>query len=273
VLLALLLSAQAATLEVRSAGDPLLVFVDGKEKGRTPLTLELPEGTWQLTGKPEPWIAAEVAVKLDITDQIQGRVELDWDNDRHTLDWEWAEVKVVNTPVTLPELAEGQSAKASVEAEEASVEDAGPEPVDEPEPVYEPEPEPIYVPEPEEPTYELEELDELDELDLPDFEEPDPLAELDEEYATLDLPAELPPAAVERQCGGTGLLVTGAASLAASGGAMFAAYRYAGIARTTGSAAVYSDARTIAKVSEGAGWGLGATGVVLMGVGISKKVN
>ena len=95
MLLALLLSAQATTLEVKSAGDPLLVFVDGKEKGRTPLTLDLPEGTWQLTGKPEPWIAAEVVVELDITDQVQGRVELDWDNDRHTLDWEWAEVEVV----------------------------------------------------------------------------------------------------------------------------------------------------------------------------------
>ena len=69
----------AADVKVtNSDGDPLIVYVNGKERGKTPTTLKLPDGDYLIAVKPAPFTAFELSHQLAVNNNTKGTLVFSW---------------------------------------------------------------------------------------------------------------------------------------------------------------------------------------------------
>ncbi len=78
---------QAATLKIEAANDAVLVLVDGKIQGRTPMTLQLEDGRYGLEFKKEEWQVSSVRYGLLVSGQTKGKMLVDWQGEEVKLVW------------------------------------------------------------------------------------------------------------------------------------------------------------------------------------------
>ncbi len=88
-LLLLVSALHAAQLKVVSTGDRLLVYVDGKLKGKTPIIVTVGDGRHKLMFKKAEYMAANITQVISVDQVTKGKLTVDWGAEK--LDLVWAE--------------------------------------------------------------------------------------------------------------------------------------------------------------------------------------
>ncbi|MBK9371347.1 MAG: PEGA domain-containing protein [Deltaproteobacteria bacterium] len=101
----------AADVKVtNSDGDPLIVYVNGKERGKTPTTLKLPDGDYLIAVKPAPFTAFELSHQLAVNNNTKGTLVFSWTYE--SVDFKWDGPQPEPTVEAAPADAGGGAAAA-----------------------------------------------------------------------------------------------------------------------------------------------------------------
>ncbi|MCB9758267.1 MAG: PEGA domain-containing protein [Alphaproteobacteria bacterium] len=89
--------ALAAEIKVTDAeGERLYVFVNGNERGRTPTTVKVPEGSHTISVKSVPYLAANLSYTVEVDNKdARGELEFSWQYERAEFAWSGDDMRVV----------------------------------------------------------------------------------------------------------------------------------------------------------------------------------